>query len=104
MLCAVAFYTRYLTAVIIAGNCSVFFQYERKTTGRNSVPCFIYGSFLIDGHLGCCVTMLFVESIWLDYAYGVTGSAIFPELSLLRDYQPTLSFGLIVEALKENGS
>ena len=29
------------------------------------------------------------------------GSTIFPELSLLRDYQPTLSFGLIVEALKE---
>ena len=102
LFCCVAFYTRYLTAVIVPAIAFYFFNMNGKLRGGTRYLFLYMALFLL------------MVTPWLlrNYAlcgnpFGWTlhtallGSTIFPDLSLLRDYQPTLSFAVIVEALKE---
>lgn len=102
LLSAVAFYTRYLTAVIVPAIALYFFSMNGKLRGGTRYLVLYMALFFL------------MVTPWLlrNYAlcgslFGWTmhtallGSTIFPDLSLLRDYQPIVPFGVIVEALKE---
>ena len=102
LLCTVAFYTRYLTAVIVPAIALYFFVMNGKLKG-GTLYLFLYVvlfslmimPWLLRNYLLCGSPFG-----WTMHT-ALIGSTIFPELSLLRDYQPTLSFGVILEALKE---
>jgi hypothetical protein len=102
VLCGVAFYTRYLTVVIVPAIALYFFLMNGKF--RGGIRYFIY----------FVVLFLMMMLPWLLRNYqlcgnpfgwtlhtALLGSPAFPDMSLLRDYQPSLSFGVIMEALKE---
>ena len=102
LLCTVDFYTRFLTVVIVLSIALYFFIMNGKLRGgtRYFVLYIALFSLMVTPWLLRNYVLCGNPFGWTMHT-ALLGSTIFPELSLLRDYQPTLSFGVILEALKE---
>jgi len=100
--CSIAFYTRYLTIVIVPAIALYLFFMNGGIRGGTR-------------YLLLFPTLFFIVALpWLIRNFIICGnpfgwmlytalldSPVYPDVSLLRDYNPNLSFKLIIEALKE---